>query len=129
MNTFRDLHVWQKAHQLVLRIYPLTQEFPSEERYGLTQQMRRSAISVAANITEGHQRNSKPEFLKFLNIAHSSLDELKYYLILTQNLGYLKEASQATICALAEEVGKMLNGLKVHIKQEVSHGKSTRTSA
>ena len=84
MNTFRDLHVWQKAHQLVLRIYPLTQEFPSEERYGLTQQMRRAAISVAANITEGHRRNSKPEFLKFLNIAHSSLDELKYYLILTQ---------------------------------------------
>lgn len=89
MKTFRDLLVWKKAHRLVLDTYRFTQSFPSEERFGLVQQMRRAAVSIAANITEGHQRSSKQEFFRFLDIAHGSLDELKYYLVLAQDLSYV----------------------------------------
>ena len=122
MKTFRDLVVWQKAHQLVLQTYQLTKHFPVEERYGLVQQMRRAAVSVAANITEGHRRKSKREFLKFLDIAHSSLDELKYYFIVATDLGYFNGLVRQRVVDLAEEVGRMLHGLTVHIKEEVRHG-------
>lgn len=120
MKTFNDLLVWQKAHQLVIETYHLTQQFPAEERYGLTQQMRRAVVSVAANIAEGHQRSSKREFLRFLDIAHGSLDELKYYLILSKDLRYLN-GSCVELCKRAEEIGRMLNGLKAHVKREVRH--------
>lgn len=104
-----------------MHTYQLTQQLPKEERYGLLQQMRRAAVSVAANITEGHQRRSKHEFLQFLSIAHGSLDELKYYYLLTKDLGYL-DSSKPEAAILVEEVGKMLNGLKVHVTREVRHG-------
>ena len=119
MRTFRQLKVWQHAHQLVLETYHLTRSFPSEERYGLTQQMRRAAISIAANITEGHQRKSKAEFLHFLNIAHGSLDERQYYLILATDLRYATDLTKMS--ENAEEVGRMLNGLTQHIQQEIRH--------
>lgn len=122
MRTFQDLLVWQKAHQLVITTYQLTRDFPVEERYGLISQMRRAAVSVAANITEGHQRSSRPDFLKFLDISHSSLDELKYYFILAQDLRYLNGSAHHEALGLAEEVGRMLNGLETRIKQEVNHG-------
>ena len=118
MRTFRDLLVWQKAHRLVLDIYRLTRAFPPEERFGLIPQMRRAAVSIAANVTEGHQRKSKPEFLRFLDIAHSSLDELKYYLLLTKDLDY-GNGSVTHFMSKAEEVGRMLNGLKAHVRKEV----------
>ena len=119
MKTFRDLLVWHKAHALVMNTYRLTQRFPSEERYGLTSQMRRAAVSIAANITEGHQRKSKHEFLRFLDMAHGSLDELKYYFVLTSDLEYLDTSDGHQQTALAEQVGKMLSGLKSHVRREV----------
>jgi four helix bundle protein len=121
MKTFRDLLVWQKAHQLVLGTYQVTKPFPLEERYGLVQQMRRAAVSIAANIAEGHRRKSKQEFLKFLDIAHGSLDELKYYVLLAKDLSYLKPSQAQRVEDMAEEAGKMLNGFKHHIQQEVRH--------
>ena len=121
MKTFRDLLVWQKAHRLAIETYRSTQRFPSDERFGLVQQMRKAAVSVAANITEGHQRKSKQEFLRFLNIAHGSLDEVQYYLILAKDLKYLNGSGGDRMTELAEEVGRMLNGLTTHIQREVRH--------
>ena len=90
IRTFRDLIVWQKAHQFALAIYQLTRAFPNDEKFGLTSQMRRSAVSTAANIAEGFVRLGKPDKLRFYNIAQGSLEETKYYLILAGNLGYTK---------------------------------------
>ena len=87
-KTFEDLVVWQKAHQLVLAIYKITKEFPKEEIFGLTSQFRRAAISVAANIAEGFKRATIPDKLRHLNIAQGSLEEVRYYLILSHDLQY-----------------------------------------
>jgi four helix bundle protein len=87
-KTFEDLVVWQKAHQLVLAIYKLTKHFPREEIFGLTSQFRRAAISVAANIAEGFKRATVPDKLRHLNIAQGSLEEVRYYLILSHDLQY-----------------------------------------
>ena len=105
-RTFQDLKVWQKAHQLVLVVYQATRSFPREERYGLTSQMRRAAVSVPANIAEGFTIRGTKDKLSFYNISQASLEELKYYMILAKDLGYLD--SNRTLWLGAEEVGKML---------------------
>ncbi|MGZ5244559.1 MAG: four helix bundle protein [Bacteroidia bacterium] len=87
-KTFQELIVWQKAHYLVLDIYKLTAEFPKSEVFGLTSQMRRSSVSIAANIAEGFGKKGKPDKARFFNIAQGSLEETNYYLILAQDLGY-----------------------------------------
>lgn len=83
---FEELIVWQKAHALVLEIYKLSKDFPKEETYGITSQVRRSSVSIAANISEGYRKKGKADKLRFLNIAEGSLDETKYYLILIRDL-------------------------------------------
>ena len=88
---FQDLIVWQEAHKLVLMIYKVTADFPKAELFGLTSQMRRSAVSVPANIVEGFKRKSQQEKTRFYNIAEASLEELKYYRILSQDLSLLTE--------------------------------------
>jgi four helix bundle protein len=87
-KSFEDLVVWQKAHKLVLEVYRLTQGFPSDERYGLTSQLRRSAVSIPANIAEGFKKKGSGDKKRFLNIAQGSLEETRYYLILSEDLGY-----------------------------------------
>lgn len=110
-RTFEELIVWQKAHQLALEIYKVTRKFPKEETYGLTSQIRRSAVSVAANIAEGYRRKSKKEKTYFLSISEGSVDEVKYYLILSRDLKYLdKEFSE--LFSLAVEVSKLLTAYK-----------------
>lgn len=108
MKTFRDLKVWEKAHQLVLKIYEITKKYPNSEKFGLISQIRRSAVSIPANIAEGFKRRSNKEFKQFLNIASASLEETKYYLILSQDLKYLNKADYQRVMDLADEVGKML---------------------
>ncbi|RDB03116.1 four helix bundle protein [Runella aurantiaca] len=103
---FKELIVWQKAHQLVLAVYQLTRTFPKEELFGLISQMRRSSVSVAANITEGYRKRTKPDKIKFMNIAQGSLDETHYYLILSQDLAY---ADTMVLQNQLEEVAKLLN--------------------
>jgi len=105
-QTFRDLLVWQKAHQFVLRVYQLTAAFPRQETFGLALQMRRAAVSIAANIAEGLAKRSKAEKARFLNIAEGSLEESRYYLILTEDLGYSKTEE---LLKLLEEVSRLLN--------------------
>ena len=89
-KSFQDLIVWQKAHQFVLSVYRYSKSFPKNEIYGLTSQARRAAVSVPANIAEGFKKKTKPEKLRFYNIAQGSLEECRYYLILAQDLGYGK---------------------------------------
>jgi four helix bundle protein len=85
-KTFRDLVVWQLSHQFVLSVYRLTAAFPKCETFGLTNQLRRAAVSIAANIAEGFKRRGRGDKVRFLNIAQASLEECRYYLILTQDL-------------------------------------------
>lgn len=103
---FQELIVWRKAHEFVLRVYPLTASFPKQETYGLSQQMRRAAMSVAANIAEGFRKRSRADKARFLNIAEGSLEESRYYLILTQDLGY---ANTQDLMTQLEEVSRLLN--------------------
>lgn len=105
-QTFRDLLVWQKAHQFVLGVYQLTLAFPRQETFGLSLQMRRAAVSIAANIVEGFAKRSKAEKARYLNIAEGSLEESRYYLILSEDLGYGR--TQELLQSL-EEVSRLLN--------------------
>lgn len=102
----QELIVWQKAHHLVLNIYQLTRSFPKEELFGITSQIRRSTVSVAANITEGYRKRTKPDKIKFMNIAQGSLDETHYYQILIQDLAY---ADTINVQHQLDEVAKLLN--------------------
>jgi four helix bundle protein len=102
---FEDLVVWQKAHQFVLAVYRLTRSFPKSEIYGLSSQFRRAAVSIAANIAEGFRKRGNADNLRFLNIAQGSLEESRYYLILTLDLGY---GDVAELCSLLSEVSKLL---------------------
>ena len=88
---FQDLQVWQKAHQFVLGVYRMTKTFPADERYGLVSQMRRAAVSVPANIAEGFKRRGQADKIRFYNMAETSLEEVKYYLILSHDLGITNE--------------------------------------
>jgi len=110
INSFRDLLVWKKAHCLVLLIYKTTRDYPKTEIYGLTSQIRRAAVSVASNIVEGFERKSAKDSLHFYNIADGSLEELKYQIMLSQDLKYLNEDKYKELILLSEEVSKMLNG-------------------
>ena len=104
-KSFKDLIVWQKAHALVLSIYKITKSFPNEELYGLTSQIRRSAVSIAANIAEGFKKRGKRDKAKFYNISEGSLEETKYYLLLVNDLEY---ADTSDFEDLTNEIGKLL---------------------
>ena len=98
--------MWRKAHELVLAVYSFTAAFPKEERYGLTLQMRRAAVSVPANIAEGFRRRGKADKARYMNMAEGSLEESRYYLILAQDLGYGDTSKRTTSL---EEVSRLLN--------------------
>lgn len=114
-RSFQDLVVWQKAHQLVLLVYKVTQEFPKEEIYGLTSQLRRAAVSVPANIAEGFVKQSNADKLRFFNISQGSLEECRYYFLLASDLGYISDELKL-IKNLATEVSRLLNAYMKEIK-------------
>jgi four helix bundle protein len=91
---FEDLVVWQRSHALTLRVYKLTGSFPKHETFGLTAQMRRGAVSVAANIAEGFSKRGRADNARFMNTAQGSLEELRYYFILARDLGYLLRSDE-----------------------------------
>jgi four helix bundle protein len=88
---WKDLIVWQKAHQLVIEIYSITNVFPERERYNLTGQLIRASTSIATNIVEGHDRSSTNDFLRFLYISRGSLEEVRYLLLLAKDLKYIDD--------------------------------------
>jgi four helix bundle protein len=125
-QSFRDLLVWQKAMQLALAIYKLSQGFPNEERFGLTSQLRRCAVSIPSNIAEGQGRLNKGEFINFLGIARGSNFELQTQLELARALQFGKPELLEDADAKACEVGKMLHGLLESLRspQDKSHTSS-----
>ena len=120
MNKFERLNVYNEAHKLVLAIYKHTSRFPKSELFGLTSQLRRSAVSIVANTVEGNSRNSKKEYIQFLYIAIGSLEETKYHLLLAKDLSYITLQDYNNVQNQAENVGKMLNGLMKYWKN-ISH--------
>ena len=111
-RSFQELVVWQKAHQFVLGVYRFTRGFPSDERFWLTSQLRRAAVSVAANIAEGFPKRGATDKVRFFNIAQGSLEETHYYLLLARDLGY---GNREELLALYDEVARMLNGYSSRI--------------
>ncbi len=111
MKDFKDLKVWVKAHEATLAIYQSTGGFPREEIYGLTSQMRRAAVSVAANIAEGCGRRSDAELHRFLQIARGSASELEYHLLLARDLRFITDIEFKRLEARVVEVQRMLTSL------------------
>lgn len=114
-KTFHDLRCWQESHNLVLAIYRATQTFPNEEKFGLSIQIRRSAVSVCANMAEGFKKSRK-DFVRYLDILQASLEETKYHLILSNDLGYLTSDQYQSLNSSADDVGKMLYGLITRLR-------------
>ena len=113
-QTFQDLMVWQKAHQFVLAVYRLSQSFPNHEVYGLTSQIRRASVSIPANIAEGFKKKTPKEKIRFFNIAQGSLEEVRYYLILTRDLDY---GDTKNLAHDLDEIGRMLEGYMKSIRR------------
>jgi len=111
-RNFRELLVWQKSHALALNIYRVSARFPKTEQYGLAVQMQRASVSIPANIAEGFGRSSRLEKRRFLNIAQGSVEELRYYLILANDLGYSVDPS---LSIDVDEVGRMLEAYRRRI--------------
>jgi len=112
IQSYRELDVWKKSMDLVEICYKITCEFPKEELYSLTNQIRRAAVSIPSNIAEGQSRWSTKEFLRFLSIAKGSLSELETQLILTHRLKYISKDNLKEIIELTDEIGKMISGLR-----------------
>ena len=110
----KKLDVWKLAMDLVIKLYKVTANFPKEERFSLTDQIRRSAVSIPSNIAEGAARNTKREFVNFLHMAQGSLSELDTQIELAGRLGYLSEADYQKLELLMERINRMLTGLIRH---------------
>ena len=110
-ESFDKLLVWQRAHSLVLKIYEVTNNFPKEEIWGLTSQIRRAAVSVPSNIVEGKARGSRKDFKRFLLVARGSLEEVKYQSLLAKELKYMNDEQYEEITVMIEDVGRLLGGM------------------
>ncbi len=111
VRNYQDLIVWQRAMDLVEWIYRATRPFPSEERFGLTSQLRRAVVSIPSNIAEGQGRETTRDFLRFLWIAHGSLREVETHVMIANRLEFLEDDPTNDLLARASEVGRLLNGL------------------
>jgi len=118
---YRQLIAWQKAMVLVKEIYNLIKDFPKEEIYGLTSQIRRAAVSIPSNIAEGQGRDSTKEFLHHLSIAYGSLMEVETQILIAESLNYLKSEETKLILGKTSETGRLINGLTRSLKQKSDH--------
>jgi four helix bundle protein len=112
MQDFRNLKVWQRAHALTLTVYRETQSFPSDERYGLTSQLRRSCASIAANSADGCARGGDIDFARFVNVAAASASETDYHILLARDLEYFEETVYQSLFEQVSEVKRMLNSFE-----------------
>jgi four helix bundle protein len=119
MQRFTELKVWQRAHTLVLEVYRLTATFPAEERFGLTAQLRRAAISVAANLAEGSKRQHNRDYARFLNVAEGSAAEAEYLLLLSRDLGYAGAARAEPLLAEVTDIARMLHALRTKVESGI----------
>jgi four helix bundle protein len=120
MRPHEKLDVWRKAIDFVLEVYKTTESFPKEEKFGLTSQIRRAAVSVPANLAEGAARTSVKEFAHFISNAQGSASEVETELLIAHRLGYLQQAKYYSLREAHDDLGKMLNGLSRHIKQRIN---------
>ena len=111
VRNYQDLHVWQKARLLAKRVYEVTDALPAHEQYGLTQQLRRAAVSIPSNIAEGYGRGGRQDYVRFLKTARGSLYELQTQLLLAQDFGYLSEQQVAAVMQHAAQCSQVLHGL------------------
>jgi four helix bundle protein len=116
MQRFTELKVWQRGHSLVLSVYRMTTGFPQNERYGLTSQVRRAALSVPTNIAEGSKRLTGAEYARFLNIAEASLAETEYLLMVSRDLGYITPIMATKSFGEIAELSRMLHGLRKKVE-------------
>ena len=116
VKSYGDLKVWQKSMALVTDVYKVTSKLPSEEKFGLQSQIRRSAVSIPSNIAEGHNRWYRKEFLHHLSISYGSLAELETQLLITVELRFIKHDEVQSIFEKTSEIGKMINGLRKKLK-------------
>ncbi len=121
---FFDIKAWQKADDLTVDVYQTTGSFPPDQRYSLTNQMQRAAVSVAANIAEGSGRRTIADYLRFLYIAKGSLREVEYYIHLSKRLGYLNETAHQRLFDQADETAKILVGFIRFKEQEAEKSKA-----
>ena len=122
LRSYRDLEVWQKAMDLVMECYRMTQRFPKSEMYGLTSQLQRAAVSVPANIAEGQARQHTQEFIQYLSIAYGSLAELETHIQIAQRLDYINATQTEQLLERTGEVGRMLNGLLRSLRNKGASG-------
>lgn len=108
-ESFKDIVAWQKAHEFVMKVYKTTRIFPDFERYGLSSQFQRAAVSIAANIAEGYKKVSKADKLRLMNIAQGSLEECRYYVLLSKDLGYINEHTRQVLDRDVEDASRLLN--------------------
>tara|TARA_R110001599_G_scaffold151792_5_gene336789 strand:+ start:22 stop:390 length:369 start_codon:yes stop_codon:yes gene_type:complete len=118
MKNFKELEIWQKGHEMAIDIFNLTKTFPSEEKYGLISQMRRSSQSVPTNIAEGCGRNSQKELLRFCSIAMGSASELEYQLILSKDIGFIKTHDYKDTNEKLLTLKKMLNAFMKYLRTQ-----------
>lgn len=111
VRNYQDLLAWQKAVDLVVAVHQVTRLWPAEERYGLTAQIQRAAVSVPSNLAEGQGRRSDKEFSRYCHIAHGSLREVETQLIIAQRLGYLSSEQLALMLTATGEIGRLITGL------------------
>ena len=119
MKDFRTLKVWEKAHALTLAVYKITEKFPKQELYALTNQIQRAAVSVPTNIAEGCGKDSDAELKRYFMIAMGSASELEYLLLLARDLTYLPEESHQILYSDLVEVRKMLNAFIQKLKPQL----------
>ncbi|HAD81642.1 MAG: four helix bundle protein [Candidatus Edwardsbacteria bacterium RIFOXYD12_FULL_50_11] len=117
-KSFADLIVWQKSYKLCIEIYKITKAFPSQENFGLTSQIRRCSVSIPSNIAEGYARKNRKEYIQFLYTANGSLAELQTQLMLSKDIGYLKENDFTSLYSLSQEIGRMLWKMIVGLRQK-----------
>ncbi|NNE97815.1 MAG: four helix bundle protein [Pyrinomonadaceae bacterium] len=115
MRTHENLDVWKKSVEFVVTVYKVTDSFPSEEKFGLTSQIRRASVSIPANIAEGAARSSEKEFLHFLSISQGSASEVETVLLIGLRLNFLDEETYFDLRNDLNEIGRMLSGLRKHL--------------
>ena len=119
MRPHENLDVWNKAMDFVVVVYQATECFPKEEKFGLTSQLRRAAVSIPANIAEGAARKSSKEFAHFLSNAQGSASEVETELLIAHRLGFLNEANHSKLRNSLDEIGRMLTGLSHHLERRI----------
>jgi four helix bundle protein len=119
INRFSDLTVWQRAHELTLETYRLTEKFPRSEQFGIISQLRRAAASVSANIAEGFGRRTTKELLRCLQISRGELEETRYFFILSRDLGYISATEFENMNGRCDSVGQLINALGRSLKNRL----------